>query len=56
MSRVLPACEESAFLSVSPPERTMVLKNVEGLRLENVRIGGQRVDGRLEWRQAAPRP
>lgn len=41
---------------IKEADRTFVLKNVEGLRLENVRIGGQRVDGRLEWRQAAPRP
>jgi len=39
---------------VKQADRTFILKNVEGLKLENVRIGGQRVDGRLEWRQAAP--
>lgn len=29
-------------------DRTFTLKNVEGLKLENVRIGGQRVNGRLD--------
>ena len=43
-------------INVKQADRTFVLKNVEGLKLENVRIGGQRVDGRLEWRQAAPTP
>ena len=41
-------------VQIKQAERTFVLKNVEGLKLENVRIGGQRVDGRLEWRQVAP--
>ncbi|HEY0171531.1 MAG TPA: glycoside hydrolase family 28 protein [Pyrinomonadaceae bacterium] len=43
-------------VNVKQADRTFVLKNVEGLKLENVVIGGQRVDGRLEWRQAAPQP
>ena len=43
-------------IDIKQADRTFVLKNVEGLKLENVRIGGQRVDGRLEWRQDAPRP
>ena len=41
---------------IKQAERTFILKNVEGLKLENVFIGGQRVDGRLDWRQAEPRP
>lgn len=41
-------------IDIKQADRTFVLKNVEGLKLENVRIGGQRVDGRLDWRQAAP--
>lgn len=41
-------------VEIKQADRTFVLKNVEGLKLENVRIGGQRVDGRLDWRQAAP--
>ncbi|MET0624757.1 MAG: glycoside hydrolase family 28 protein [Pyrinomonadaceae bacterium] len=43
-------------VQIKQADRTFVLKNVEGLKLENVVIGGQRVDGRLEWRQAAPQP
>jgi polygalacturonase len=41
-------------VQIKQADRTFVLKNVEGLKLENVRIGGQRVDGRLDWLQAAP--
>jgi polygalacturonase len=40
-------------INIKQADRTFVLKNVEGLKLENVVIGGQRVDGRLEWRQSA---
>jgi polygalacturonase len=43
-------------VNIKQADRTFILKNVEGLKLENVVIGGQRVDGQLEWRQAAPRP
>ena len=43
-------------INIKQADRTFVLKNVEGLRLENVTIGGQRVDGRLDWRLAAARP
>ena len=38
-------------VTIHQADRTFVLKNVEGLKLENVVIGGQRVDGRLDWRQ-----
>jgi polygalacturonase len=41
-------------VNIRQADRTFVLKNVESLKLENVVIGGQRVDGRLDWRQAAP--
>ncbi|HEY8561735.1 MAG TPA: glycoside hydrolase family 28 protein [Pyrinomonadaceae bacterium] len=41
-------------VDIKRADKTFVLKNVEGLRLENVTIGGQRVDGRLDWRQSAP--
>ncbi|HEX8398787.1 MAG TPA: glycoside hydrolase family 28 protein [Pyrinomonadaceae bacterium] len=41
-------------INIKQADRTFILKNVEGLNIENVRIGGQRVDGRLEWRQPAP--
>jgi polygalacturonase len=40
-------------VNIKQADRTFILKNVEGLKLENVVIGGQRVDGRLEWRQSA---
>jgi polygalacturonase len=43
-------------VTIKQADRTFILKNVEGLKLENVRIGGQRVDGQLNWRQAAPPP
>ena len=36
-------------VSIREADRTFILKNVEGLRLENVVISGQRVDGRLDW-------
>jgi hypothetical protein len=41
-------------VTIKQADRTFVLKNVEGLKLENVVIGGQRVDGQLNWRQSAP--
>jgi polygalacturonase len=40
-------------ITIEKADRTFVLRNVEGLKLENVVIGGQRVDGRLDWREAA---
>jgi polygalacturonase len=43
-------------VNIKQADRTFILKNVEGLSLENVVIGGQRVDGRLEWRQSAQLP
>lgn len=43
-------------INVKQADRTFILKNVEGLKLENVLIGGQRVDGRLDWRLTAARP
>jgi polygalacturonase len=42
-------------VTVKQANRTFVLENVEDLKLENVAIGGQRVDGQLDWRQPAPR-
>lgn len=41
-------------VTIGEANRTFVLENVEGLMLENVVVGGQRVDGRLGWRQAGP--
>jgi polygalacturonase len=43
-------------INIKQADRTFILKNVEGLKLENVTIGGQRVDGRLDWRLSAARP
>lgn len=39
-------------ITIKEAGRTFVLKNVEGLTLENVTIGDQRIDGRLDWRKA----
>lgn len=39
-------------VKIGQADRTFILKNVEDLMLENVVIGGQRVDGRLDWREA----
>ncbi|HYC72134.1 MAG TPA: glycosyl hydrolase family 28 protein [Opitutaceae bacterium] len=36
-------------IAIKQADRTFVLRNVEGLRLENVVIGDQVVDGRLDW-------
>ena len=41
-------------VTIGEADRTFILKNVEGLKLENVVIAGQRVDGQLDWRQTAP--
>ena len=41
-------------ITVQQANRTFVLENVEELKLENVVIGGQRVDGRLNWRETSP--
>ena len=41
-------------VTIGKADRTFVLKNVEGLRLENVVIDGQRMDGRLDSRPAVP--
>lgn len=38
-------------IDVADAERTLVLENVEGLRFENVTVGGQRIDGALDWRE-----
>jgi len=35
---------------VKAADRNLILENVEGLVLENVTIGDQRIDGRLDWR------
>lgn len=39
-------------VTIKEAANTFVLENVEGLKLENVVIGGQRVDGQLDWRQS----
>lgn len=38
-------------IAIKQADRTFVLKNIEGLVLENVIIGDQIVDGRLDWRR-----
>jgi polygalacturonase len=38
-------------VNIKQADRTFILKNVEGLKLENVRIGDQQVDGQLNWRR-----
>lgn len=43
-------------INIKQADKTFVLKNVENLKLENVVIGGQRVDGSLQWRQTALKP
>lgn len=43
-------------INIKQAEKTFILKNVENLKLENVMIGGQRVDGMLQWRQTAEKP
>lgn len=40
-------------VTVQEAGNTFVLENVEGLKLENVVIAGQRVDGALDWREPA---
>lgn len=40
--------------NIKHADRTFILKNVEGLKLENVRIGDQQVDGQLNWRRSVP--
>lgn len=40
-------------IAIKQADRTFVLKNIEGLLLENVTIGDQVVDGRLDWRRPA---
>jgi polygalacturonase len=42
--------------NIKQADRTFILKNVEGLKLENVRIGDQQIDGQLNWRKTTPRP
>lgn len=39
-------------ITIDEADRTFVLENVEGLTLENVVIEGQRIDGRLSWRES----
>ena len=41
-------------IAIKQADRTFILENVEGLKLENVTIGGQTVNGRLDWKQDAP--
>lgn len=43
-------------VAIKQADKTFVLENIEGLRLENVTIGTQTVNGRLDWNQAAPAP
>ena len=38
------------YVRVKAADRNLVLENVEGLVLENLTIGDQRIDGRLDWR------
>lgn len=40
-------------INIIQADKNFILKNVENLKLENVVIGGQRIDGNLQWRQAA---
>lgn len=42
-------------ITIGRADCTFVLENVEGLVLDNVVIGGQRIDGRLDLRQAGLR-
>lgn len=41
-------------ITIQKAEKTFVLENVEGLKLENVVIGDQTVNGRLDWKKTAP--
>ena len=43
-------------INIKQADKTFILKNVENLKLENVVIGGQQVDGALQWRQTAAKP
>lgn len=43
-------------ITIGEADRTFVLKNVEDLKIQNVVIGGQRVDGELDWRQTSSDP
>lgn len=43
-------------INIKQADKTFILKNVENLKLENVVIGGQQVDGTLQWRQTAAKP
>jgi polygalacturonase len=38
-------------VDIKQADRTFILKNVEGLKLENVRIGDQQINGQLNWRR-----
>ena len=40
-------------VTIKQAERTFVLENVKHLRLDNVTIGDQRIDGQLDWAQSA---
>jgi polygalacturonase len=43
-------------INIKQADKTFILKNVENLKLENVLVGGQQVDGTLQWRQTAAKP
>jgi polygalacturonase len=52
---VAPLCDVTLRnITIKKADRTFVLENVQDLKLENVVIGGQRVDGRLDWLQSSP--
>ncbi|HEX2854498.1 MAG TPA: glycoside hydrolase family 28 protein [Opitutaceae bacterium] len=40
-------------IAIKQADKTFFLENVEGLRLENVTIGGQTINGSLDWKQTA---
>jgi polygalacturonase len=40
-------------ITIKQADKTFVLENVQGLKLENLRIGAQTVNGTLDWAQAA---
>jgi polygalacturonase len=43
-------------IAIKQADKTFVLENVEGLKLENVTIGGQAVNGHLDWKSTDSKP
>lgn len=43
-------------VTVRDADKTFVLENVEGLRLENVKIGNDTINGVLDWKTENPKP